>query len=314
MGVWKPFRQEFDTFMLDFHKHHKRVEKEAGLAHLIESARRRDIEKANQALQKRNEKVKKKHSLISSLQTVDYQAKHRTISDLRHPGTNTWPQHHHQYVSWLQGQESDCLCCYGKLGSGKSVLASSVVDALQQSCTDEKTLLCYYYFHYAETRSHEINSLFGTLIKQVLVHLPLDGFGDGFNYPIGEYMSSPLADKISLLSQLFANFSKVYLVLDGLDELSHDGQSATLNLLEQLLQSKEPTVKIFVTSRAEEVLIRRRLQSHNFFDLTSTNNSDDIFLVVEAALEEAAEVNPKFLDLQLQKEVTDALVDGAKDM
>lgn len=41
---WKPFSQQFGQVIADFHQHRKNVEKEAGLAHMIESAGAREVE------------------------------------------------------------------------------------------------------------------------------------------------------------------------------------------------------------------------------------------------------------------------------
>lgn len=41
---WKPFSQQFGKVIADFHQHRKNVEKEAGLAHMLESAIARDVE------------------------------------------------------------------------------------------------------------------------------------------------------------------------------------------------------------------------------------------------------------------------------
>ena len=41
---WKPFSQQFGQVVADFRQHRKNVEKEAGLAHMIESAGAREVE------------------------------------------------------------------------------------------------------------------------------------------------------------------------------------------------------------------------------------------------------------------------------
>ena len=46
--LWKPFDQQFGQQLNDFRQHQKNVEKEAGLAHMIESADARAMVVANQ--------------------------------------------------------------------------------------------------------------------------------------------------------------------------------------------------------------------------------------------------------------------------
>jgi hypothetical protein len=313
-AIWKPFRQDFDTCMMDFRKHQKSVEKAAGLAHMIESARRRDVEKANQALQKHNAKIRKRHHFLSVLQTVDYQSKHIAISDLRHPGTNAWLQDDARYIEWLDSSKSECLCCYGIPGAGKSVLASWAAESLHQSLNDPGSLLCYYYFDYADSRSLEPNYLLGSLTKQVLTRLPLDFFGEGLELPDDEQASWPFARRISFLTQLFRKFSKAFIILDGLDELNREGQNAALQLVEALLQVSGTVVKVFVTSRLEEPLVRKSLRAHVSFELSPISVSADISLSVEHELQMASESNPILRDPEMRKEVNDALTIGANGM
>ena len=46
--LWKPFDQQFGQQLSDFRQHQKNVEKEAGLAHMIESADARAMVLADQ--------------------------------------------------------------------------------------------------------------------------------------------------------------------------------------------------------------------------------------------------------------------------
>ncbi|KAF2279072.1 uncharacterized protein EI97DRAFT_484903 [Westerdykella ornata] len=312
-GLWKPFRQEFDKYMSDFRKHRKHVEKEASLAHMIESARRREIELANHALQKRNGMVNKRHRYMSLLQVVDYQSKQKTLANLRFQGTNTWLQASTPYMEWLNSPISTCLCCYGIPGSGKSVLASSVVDMLGQ-INEPSSILCYYYFDHADVRSLDMNYLLGSLIRQVLTNLPLTEFGDDSEIPMDDYASISLGEKLRLYVKLLRRFPQAFIVLDGLDELGHDCQVSTLDLIKSLVQERLPVVRLYVTCREGEHLVRKTLRSHNSFKLSSPQVSSDISLFIEGALDSAANHNPILSNLQLHKEVRDALLHGANGM
>ena len=313
MGVWKSFRQEFEVYMVDFRKHQKRVEKEAGLAHMIESARRREIEKANRALEQQNAKIDRRHTLLTSLNTVDYYAKHRYISGLCHPGTNDWIQSSPLYRSWFDSNQSGCLCCYGIPGSGKSVLASSVANTIAQSL-DASTILCFYYFDYADAKSLDMVCLMAGLIKQILVRMPLDTFDETFDYTLRPHAILSLKEQEDLILHLLGKFSKCYLVLDGLDELNRNAQAAILSLIHRLQNSTKPIIKILVTSRIEEHLIRKELHVYPSLELSSTTLHDDIQLFVQETVQSMALDNPKLSDPTLSNDVTRALVEGANGM
>jgi hypothetical protein len=76
----------------------------------------------------------------------------------------------------------------------------------------------------------------------------------------------------------------------------------------------QPIVKVFVTSRVEEPIIRKGLHAHTSLELSPTNVSVDISLFVERELQLAAESNPILKDTRLRKEVNNALTKGANGM
>jgi hypothetical protein len=144
--------------------------------------------------------------------------------------------------------------------------------------------------------------------------LPLDDFGESFECPIDGYASQSFEDTRDTFLRLLKGFPSTFFVLDGLDELSKDGQSAALEFIRHLLQATLPIVKVLVTSRAEEYLIRKALQSYKSLEMSSAKIMGDISFYVEGALKSAAQKNTALSDVQLQVEVTNALVQGANGM
>lgn len=161
--------------MSKFRAHAKHVEKEAKVAHMIESSRIRDIQLQNQALQLQNAKSERRNSALTSLPAVNYLSKQSRLSNLKHPGTCEWLQKNPKFQSWYAQLNSDCLCCYGIPGSGKSVLAASLRDFLvHNALNDNNQLVCHYYCDYADLRSLDSTCVLASIIKQAFEHLPLD--------------------------------------------------------------------------------------------------------------------------------------------
>jgi Cdc6-like AAA superfamily ATPase len=313
-AAWKPFRQDFDVQMTSFRKHSKDIEKEARLAHRIESARMYEIQLANRALQVRNSKLQKRHDTISVLPTVDYLGKHSKLLRLRHPGTNVWLKSTPQYTGWLSGQVSDCLCCYGIPGSGKSILASSVVEELTFSLSNEASIVCQYYCDYADVASLDPYCLVGSVLKQALQRIPLDRFTEEFQSPFKEGKAIPSFDVMSrFLIEILQDFRTVYIILDGIDEISQENQSVLLGLISDLL-GKHSNMKIFVTSRTEEYWIRKAMKPHKNVHLSEASIKDDITLYVQDHLNAAASSGPLSMNDELKEKVLDALVKGANGM
>ncbi|KAF2870424.1 hypothetical protein BDV95DRAFT_81231 [Massariosphaeria phaeospora] len=315
MSVWKPFRQEFEEFIAGFRKHQKRVEKEAGLAHMIETARVRDIELANQVAKKRDAQIQRRHRILSCLPTVDFQAKHNRNSGLRYPGTNTWIQTHPAFKAWRDTQISDCLCCYGIPGSGKSVLAASVVEDLQPLVTGEASFLCCYYFDYADTLSLDPRYLIATLVLQVMIRLPSERFDEHFSCPFEPGQPTPSYTKIiEFLAQTLQDYKRLFVVLDGIDELAPESRASALKLIKDFVEHFSIPVKLFATSRNKDCLGESYLK-HGTIDISTEQMHQDVSLFVEQTIETSAQKqNPLFRNPKLKAEVVSAVVMGANGM
>ena len=129
--LWKPFDQQFGQLLNDFRQHQKSVEKEAGLAHMIESAdaravvladqkqpekRRRGQTPCSHTWRKQSAKVISEDNrlrIFAMLQAVNYEAKHRKLQNLRLAGTGDWLFQHATYVEWKSFGSSAFLCCRG---------------------------------------------------------------------------------------------------------------------------------------------------------------------------------------------------------
>ena len=315
-GAWKSYRREFEVYIAKFRKHCKHVEKEAGLAHMIESARMREVQLANRDLEVRNGKLRRRHCILAALLATDYRSMHSKLSALRHPDTNTWIYATPEYIPWYTSQKPDCLCCYGIPGSGKSVLSASIVDALVTSEKEPTALIIYFYCDYAEPATLDPTRLVSSLIKQCLEQLPLDRFTDTFNCPFQEGNLVPcLPTCIQFLKLLLEDYDKVYLVLDGIDQLTADGQCAILTLIGDLLRLPRVAVKVIVTSGSENHVIKHTLRPHKTLLLTKARVQVDISLFIEEQIESIVGAqNPLLRNERLRKEVIDALLAGASEM
>ena len=314
--MWKSHLREFDTYMTGFRTHSKRVEKEAGLAHMIEFARMRDIETQNRALQLRNAKYERRNRILASLPAVDYISKQSKLANSKYPGTCEWLRGTPKLETWYAQPSSSCICCYGIPGSGKSVLAASIRDFLVESAsTGSNDLVCYYYCDYSDKPSLSMTSIIGSLTKQILEHLGLDQFGEDFKCPYNDDRDAPTHHEGSrYLQDLIGNFKIIYFVLDGIDELDATSQTQLLALIELLMNQTRQTVKVFVTSRTEEIRVKGALKQYPSIYLSSRHIDNDIAMFIKDEISQISAPHPLAFDLELRDEVVQRLVKGAKGM
>lgn len=314
--MWKSHRRQFTESITQLRKKSKHVKREAGLAHYIEGSNSQEVERQNRALQLQHIRMRRRNLILSSLAVVDYVAKQSRFATLRHPGTCKWLQRTSAYKSWIQSTDSGCMCCYGIPGAGKSILAASLRDDLLDANTGKSdVLICYYFCDYAEISSLDPAYILLSLIKQALEQLPWDIFEEDFECPYVETgrKHTSLTESSKYLCQLLRRFTTTYMIIDGVDELSHENQTHMLDFLNQL-QGSAFTVKIFVTSRTEEYRIKKALQTPNIIRLSEKHVDSDIALLINDKLGELEDQHPILLDSKLKQEVIKALVNGAKGM
>lgn len=127
-----------------------------------------------------------------------------------------------------------------------------------------------------------------------------------------------LADDELLTNSLFSVielFSKVFLVIDGVDELGKEEQVATLSILKRLARGEVPTAKIFISSRREEVYITKQLHSFPRIDLSTANITVDITYFVKEVVKSKIEMGDLVIRNQaLEQDIVETLVDGADGM
>jgi Cdc6-like AAA superfamily ATPase len=294
----------------------RRVKKESGLAHMIESSSSHEIQLQNHALQLRNAKIRRRNLILSNLAVVNYTMKQTAFANLRHPGTCRWLQRTSAYVSWISKQGASCLCCYGIPGSGKSVLAASLRDDLAGTNSGRSDILiCYYFCDYSDVPSLEPANILQSFIKQGLEQLSWTTFGDDFECPFMDQSRkhTSLAESSRYLLELVKRYNKTYVLLDGIDELSHDSQSSVLESVDQMMGSGLD-MKIFITSRTEEYRVKKALRYSSIIRLSEKHADGDISLLINDKLSRLDPQHPVLLDEALKNEVAMALIDRAKEM
>ncbi|KAJ9642435.1 hypothetical protein H2199_004816 [Coniosporium tulheliwenetii] len=178
----------------------------------------------------------------------EFFTKQADVFSLRVEGTGQWLLESAQFKSWLFGAQRT-LWCSGIPGAGKTVLASIVIDHLQKTFPDDDTGIAFAYCsHQERTRQTPVN-LIGSLLKQLAQERPsLCDLLKPLYKDHRKHNTSPTLSEISTaLRTAIAQYNKVFIVIDALDECpEHSGFRDSL-LLE--LGSLSQHVSLLVTSR-----------------------------------------------------------------
>lgn len=192
------------------------------------------------------------------------------FSDRRMPGSCQWTDEDPQFTSFLadENPEPRCLWCTGPPGSGKSVLASSIIQTAPESDLDS----IFYFFRFGDHIKNSLNTLFLSLAYQIASALPeyrrrlLYLFDDGLKINIS---APPLLWQKLFVSTFFKMrlARTLLIVIDGLDEC--DSSSLFLKFLEDF-HAFSGSIRILVLSRSTQPLssgfekLAKRLQVRHY--------------------------------------------------
>lgn len=112
-------------------------------------------------LSETNAKVEK---LMRWLYTCDALEVYRQALDDMEPGSGGWFLEGEQMVSW-QKEPGSLYWLHGIPGCGKTVLASSIIERVRATKSDE-TVLCVYYFRFDDPRRRKFHEFVASMVLQ----------------------------------------------------------------------------------------------------------------------------------------------------
>jgi hypothetical protein len=186
------------------------------------------------------------------------------------------------------------------------------VDNLTSNNTIPKTAVTYYYCDYADDNTLHFSTFLGTITKQILEKLtdvPLD-----IEEQIKSSIKCPNNDNMTqILLSALSTFSRVYIIIDGIDELPTADQRAICSISERFQRFKNPEIKLFISSRPNTTITTSL--SGFCVNLSTVNISPDIGYFVRARVKSSLDSgNLKIQDPALEEEIVRTLLEGAKGL
>ena len=219
------------------------------LKYLVEKNRSQDLPGSEST------SVDELHEIASAFGPVDGPADDLLFfTDRRMPGSCEWIAIDSNFSTFLADNyvKPQCLWCTGAPGSGKSVLASSIIETAQQNDLD----VVFYFFRFGNQVKNNLNTLLLSLAYQIASTLPeyrrrlLRLFDDGLNLQ----KSAPrlLWQKLFLSTFFKLSLTRpLLIVIDGLDEC--DSFGLLLKFLEDF-HTLPGSVRIILLSRTTQPL------------------------------------------------------------
>ncbi|PBK65252.1 hypothetical protein ARMSODRAFT_1022377 [Armillaria solidipes] len=237
-------------------------DKEKSICHL-HMGFRKDIGEMNKCQEEAD--AKKKNLVARCLQEVvkwlePLHSELQEVREWRQPKTCEWLRSHCLFASWYESYGS-FLWLNGIPGNGKTLLASFVIDHLNQRVTSDEIIL-FAFADFQNVQSTNVVILLCTLLMQLLDKCkPEDFVKDRDFAELEKTMQQHHADRpkflqylVELLEKASAPWKHVFIVIDALDECMQTGQRESIAAIRKLA-STVSKISVFVTSRAEQDII-----------------------------------------------------------
>ncbi|KAL9118912.1 MAG: hypothetical protein Q9187_004534 [Circinaria calcarea] len=202
-------------------------------------------------------------------------------------------------------------------GSGKTILASNVIDTLLNEVHHEEAVT-FHYCDYSDKKTLETSTILGTVIKQLLSRRPTipDAVGSLLREAYGFGTKVPDKDELVeiLCSILVSNYQGAFLVIDGLDECGREVQGEVLSMVTYLMASDRVAVKIYISSR-KDTHISTTLGNYPQVNIHESQLTGDITIFVEETVNSKIDKGDLVLrDPALKQEIVSELVAKAHGM
>jgi Cdc6-like AAA superfamily ATPase len=249
--------------------------------------------------------------ILNWLTEINYGSQQSDFISRRQLGTGQWLLESIEFQRWLE-TENQTLFCPGIPGAGKTILTSLVIEELTSHFHDDKRIgVAYIYFNFQRRDEQNVDASLASLLKQLAEWQPSlpTSVKDLYNRHNNK-RTRPSVDEISkTLHSVAALYSKMFIIVDALDECQTSNSCRTKFLAEIFNLQGKYRLNIFATSR--------------FVPEVTTKFSQSILLEIRARdqdvqryLEGHINQLPSFVqqDQELQEEIKTKISDAVDGM
>jgi Cdc6-like AAA superfamily ATPase len=231
----------------------------------------------------------------------------------RTPDTCTWILSQKEYETWFKSEDSALLRIEGGPGTGKTVLATSLVDELESTMRNTPGMAFVYFFCDNKDENRKLaTSILRSFISQLLRQTRLfQHVEDDFKQGNGFLTSFEALWRIVTCILRDPGSENVFLLIDALDECDEGSRKILLGALRKLFKSSDIPVKlkIVLTCRREDDIQEKLKQCATFLAVDQGKANADLTRFISNKCKEISE--EKTWPDNLQKYVQTILVEKA---
>ncbi|KAF5630756.1 purine and uridine phosphorylase [Fusarium tjaetaba] len=244
--------------------------------------------------------------LLEWLTLADYSLFQCDNIGRRQPGTGQWLLNSPEFCNW-RDSPNQTLFCPGIPGAGKTILTSIVIDSLKTQFVDYSNIgIAYVYCNFRRREEQTARELLASVLKQLLQGLKTIPESVESLHRAGSRLS--LESISSALLWVAERFSRVFVLIDALDECRTSDGTRTRFLSEIFDLQSKCQINIFATSRPIPDVTRLFT---NCASLEVRATDDDVRMFVRGRMPQL----PEFFGQQgLEEDITSQIVRSVQGM
>ncbi|KAH8125790.1 hypothetical protein LI328DRAFT_165647 [Trichoderma asperelloides] len=222
--------------------------------------------------------------ILNWLADSDYTSQQNDYLARRQQGTGQWLLESEVYQDWLSTNRQT-LFCPGIPGAGKTILTAIVIEHLHTHFNSDPTVgIAYNYYNFNRQGQQTADKLLASLLRQLCASQsslpePLKSLYIKHKDSNGRNTRPSFEEIASTLQVIAKMFSRVFIVIDALDECQNQERSSFFTKLFEI-QTKAD-VNIFATSRPLSE-IKNMFQGCHLVDIVASR--DDISKYIEGQM------------------------------
>ncbi|KAJ5663805.1 hypothetical protein N7507_004536 [Penicillium longicatenatum] len=183
-------------------------------------------------------------NLFERISSYDHEEVHRRLSKKRLIGTTQWFLDHPDFKAWLTEKTISSLWCSGKIGSGKTMIATAAIEAAKYELGAPTV---FFYCEDDRQTAPEASNIISSFIKQLCQNLhrtsrtyPEDVERDIKKFFGHKRVKADLEDLKHIFTRLLHHDSDTVYVLDGVDALDRKHAKSLLEFFRPLFIDSGP--------------------------------------------------------------------------
>jgi Cdc6-like AAA superfamily ATPase len=249
--------------------------------------------------------------IIDWLTPIDQSTQQSDFISRQQEGTGQWLLDSNQFQDWLiKGKQT--LFCPGIPGAGKTIITSIIVEHLNTKFENDASIgIAYLYCNFQRQQEQNPTDMLASLLKQLIQeqHSVPESVKSLYERHQKQKRKRPSLEEISkILHSVVADYSRVFILIDALDEYQTSNGVRRKFLSEIFNLQVKTGVNLFTTSRFIPEIIREFEES---ISLEIRASSEDVQRYLDGHMSQLPVFVLRSLDLQeeIRTTITKA-VDG----